>query len=194
MRTRSRRAALLAIAVAGSAALTAFAPGASAVTTPPGQPTNLTVQADDQAVFVSWQPPASTGGAPIDYYRIIATDTATTATTQRSVTVVAPCARCTTAYVSGLVNGDSYVFTVAAHNSTGLGAPTAPSASVTPQHIAFLADSPPLSAKATISGRTATVTWTPPANTNNVPIDRYLIQMNDRTLTPAPGNVPYAGW
>ncbi|MBV9369364.1 MAG: fibronectin type III domain-containing protein, partial [Frankiales bacterium] len=195
MRSRSRRAALLAVVVAGSAALTALAPVASAVTTPPGQPTNLTVQADDQAVFVAWQPPAGTGGAPVDYYQIIATDTAAATTTvQRTVTVSAPCARCTTAYVSGLVNGDSYVFTVAAHNSTGLGAPTAPSASVTPQHIAFLADSPPLSAKATISGRTATVTWAPPANTNNVPIDRYLVQMNDRTLTPAPGNVYYAGW
>lgn len=190
----SRRTAVVAAAILCACTSTALVPTSAAVATPPGQPTGLTVTADDQAVFVSWQPPANTGGTAIDYYRVIATDTAASATVQRSVSVFAPCARCTTAYVSGLVNGDSYVVTVAAHNATGLGLATSPSASVTPQHIAFLSDSPPLSAKATISGRTATVTWAPPANTNNVPIDRYLIQMNDRTLTPAAGNVYYAGW
>jgi hypothetical protein len=194
MRTRPRRRALLATAVFATAALSAVAPIASAVTTVPGQPTNLTVTADDQAVFVSWQPPASNGGAPIDYYRVIATDTATTKTTQRSISLFAPCVQCTTVYFSGLVNGDSYVFTVAAHNSTGLGLPTSPSASVTPIHVPFLADSWPQNVTATISGQTATVTWSPPANTNGLPIDRYLIQMNDRTLTPASGNVYYAGW
>lgn len=160
----------------------------------PKQPTNLGVTADDQAVFVSWQPPADNGGAPIDYYRVVATDTAATKTTQRTINLFAPCVQCTTVYFSGLVNGDSYVFTVAAHNSTGLGLPTAPSASVTPRHDPYLADSAPLNAKATISGQTATVTWSPPTNTNGLPIDRYLIQMNDRTLTAVSGNVYYAGW
>jgi hypothetical protein len=194
MRPRSRRSALIATAVLAGAVLTAVAPSASAVVTPPGQPTGVTVAPDDQAVFVSWQPPASDGGAPVKSYSVVATDTATTGTTQRRITLTAPCPQCTTVYFSGLVNGDSYVFTVAATNSAGTGLPTGPSASVKPVHIAYFADSAPLNAKATISGRTATVTWSAPTNTNGLPIDRYLIQMNDRTLTAVNGNVYYAGW
>jgi len=48
-----------------------------------------------------------------------------------------------------------------------------------PKHGAFFSDSVPLNAAATISSRTATVTWKPPSNTNGLPIDRYLVQMNE---------------
>jgi len=129
MRAHSRRVVLGTAALLAASAVTALAPAASAVVTPPGQPTSLAVVPDDQAAYVSWQPPASNGGAPVSSYTVMATDTSVSANAHRSVTLTAPCAQCTTVYFSQLVNNDNYVFTVAAHNSAGTGVPTSPSAS-----------------------------------------------------------------
>jgi titin len=105
---------------------------ASSVVTPrkptaPGAPTALTGTPGDKSVDLSWTAPASDGGSPITSYRItpyVGTtaqtpiDTGTTST-QRTVT--------------GLTNGTTYTFTVAATNAVGTGTASAASAPLTPK-------------------------------------------------------------
>jgi hypothetical protein len=172
----------LACAVAGLILAPAVA---QAVVLPPGTPTNLTATADDAAVYLSWGAPSSDGGAPIDSYKVTASG---------GQTVVAHCGQCTSVYFSGLTNGRAYVFTVAAHNSDGYSTVPATSSSVTPQAPSEPQDSAPQGVTAAANGQSASVSWQPPANTNGLPIDRYLVQIDDVSLTNRSGAVYYAGW
>ena len=186
MRTRRRFAVLTAgVALVATAVIVGTPRRAAALVLPPGTPVGLSVTADDAAVYVSWSAPSSDGGAPIDSYQVQANS---------STTVFAPCAQCTSVYFSGLTNGTSYTFSVAAHNSAGYSVVPATSGSVKPVASTQHQDSAPTNVAATVSGQSATVTWQPPTNSNGLPIDRYLIQANDRTLTNSPGAVYYAGW
>ncbi len=87
----------------------------------PSTPSNLLVSAGDASAALSWDVPASTNGSPIqDYLVERATAEAGPWTTVADGTSVA-----TTATVTGLVNGTTYYFRVAAVNAAGTGAPTA---------------------------------------------------------------------
>lgn len=88
----------------------------------PSAPQNISVVAGDASVQVSWQPPADNGGAEIDGYVVTATPGGATCTTSGALS-------CT---VTGLTNGTSYTFAVAAHNPAGYG-PTHTSSAATPQ-------------------------------------------------------------
>ena len=93
---------------------------------PSGPPTSVVAAAGDGSAAVSWIPPATTGGGTITGYSVTPYD----ATTSTEGTPVA--ATATTASVTGLTDGHAYTFTVTASNSAGPGAPSAPSAAVTP--------------------------------------------------------------
>ena len=175
---------------------------------PPGTPANLTGTADDAAVYVSWFAPPD-NGAPIDSYKVTANGVTTTtmagilAPSGAAPSVIAPCGQCTTVYFSGLTNGSSYSFTVAAHNSAGWSAVPAVSAAVTPQFTPEQQTDPPANVTASASGQSVTVTWTDPASTNGLIIDRYMVEADDMTLTKqadstkqigAPAAVYHAGW
>lgn len=90
--------------------------------TPPPVPTNIQAWPGNASGLVGWTPPATSGGAQIDAYRV------TVLPLNRSVVVAA-----TTNQVSmpGLTNGKPYSFSVAAHNLKGWG-PAANSAVVKP--------------------------------------------------------------
>lgn len=87
-----------------SAAVTATA---GTDVTVPGAPTGLTVSAGDGQVTLSWTAPADNGGEDIDYYIVY----------QNGVDVAHPTS--TSAVITGLTNGQSYRFMVAAHNGAG---------------------------------------------------------------------------
>ena len=91
---------------------------------PPDAPTGVAAAAGDARASVSWSPPASDGGSAISSYVVTAAPGGQTATVAANLT---------TATVTGLSNGTSYQFTVAATNGSGTGPPSSPSASVTPQ-------------------------------------------------------------
>ncbi len=118
-----------AINAVGTGPDSAASPPLTPVATPtvPGAPTGVAGVAGDRSVALSWAAPTSDGGRPITSYRItpfIGTTAQTpidTGTTATSFTV------------TGLTNGTTYTFTVAATNSVGTGPASAPSASVTPQ-------------------------------------------------------------
>jgi hypothetical protein len=92
--------------------------------TVPGPPTNVIAVAGNAQAIVSFTPPASNGGAAVTSY---------TVTPYIGATPQAPTTGTTTPIsVSGLVNGTTYTFTVAATNSVGTGAVSAPSNPITP--------------------------------------------------------------
>jgi predicted phage tail protein len=98
-----------------------------ATPTAPGAPTNVTGVAGDQSVALSWTAPSSDGGSPITSYRI------TPYIGANAQTPVNTGSASTSYTVTGLTNGTAYTFTVAATNSVGTGAASAPSGALTPQ-------------------------------------------------------------
>ena len=89
---------------------------------PCGVPTGVTATAGDSQAVVSWTAPAANSGAELTGYLVTASPGGATCTTTGALT-------CT---ITGLANGTAYTFTVRATNAAGNGAPSAPSAAVTP--------------------------------------------------------------
>jgi len=128
----------------------------------PGLPSGVRAMAGNAGATVTWTPPASNGGAPLRGYTIVASPGGLQA---------AASPEATRAEVSGLLNGMSYTFTVAAANATGPGRPSAASNVVVPRTV----PDAPGSAQATAGAASATVTWTPPAWNGGRPVTAYLI-------------------
>ncbi|MCU1551315.1 MAG: hypothetical protein JWR36_1875 [Glaciihabitans sp.] len=102
-----------------SAASNAVTPGASAQV--PGAPSGVVATVGNRTATVSFVAPASNGGSPITKY--------TVTSSPGGLSVFGPSSPLV---VSGLTNGTAYTFTVTATNTIGTGAPSAPSAAVTP--------------------------------------------------------------
>ena len=81
--------------------------------TTPNAPTGLRAVAGNGQVTLNWTAPANNGGNAIDYYTIVQSSAVlTTHYTGSSATI------------TGLTNGQSYAFSIAAHNNGGNGAET----------------------------------------------------------------------
>jgi len=101
----------------------------SAAVTPgtiPGAPSAVVGSAGNRSVALSWSAPSSNGGSAITGYRVtpyvggVAQAAVSTGSASTSYTV------------TGLTNGTSYTFRVAAINAVGTGPDSTPSAAVTP--------------------------------------------------------------
>ncbi|MEI6623993.1 MAG: pentapeptide repeat-containing protein [Actinomycetes bacterium] len=93
----------------------------------PGAPSGVVGVAGDGQVALTWAVPASNGGAVITDYRVQYSSNGTTWTTFPDGVSSTPVAN-----VTGLANSTSYTFRVAAINSAGTGADSAPSAAAVP--------------------------------------------------------------
>ena len=133
--------------------------------TVPGAPTIGTVTGGNDSVTVTWTAPASNGGEPITGYVVTPYigGIAQTATTFNSTA--------TTETVTGLTNGTSYTFKVAATNSVGTGAQSAASSAVTP---ATLPGAPTMGT-VTSGNDSVTVNWTAPASNGGATITGYIV-------------------
>ena len=92
----------------------------------PGAPSGLTGFPRDRGAALSWTAPASNGGSAISGYRItpyIGSQAQTPTITDYPATSYT---------VTGLTNGTTYTFRVAAINGVGTGADSAASAAITP--------------------------------------------------------------
>jgi hypothetical protein len=134
----------------------------------PGVPLNVVATPGDKQVSVSWAAPANAGTSTItDYLIEFSTDGGNNWTTFADGT-----ATTTSAVVTGLTNGTSYIFRVSAVNAAGTGDPSAPSASVTPLALPPVAPAAPT---ATAGNTQASLTWTAPFDSGS-PITDYDIQ------------------
>lgn len=129
---------------------------------PPGTPTSVTASAGDAQATVSWK--QARDGQPVTNY-IVHNSFASNGVAVPDVTVnpnpgttVVP----TSITITGLTNGVSYQFQVAAQNAQGSSAFSAASNAVTPQAITVPAA--PANVSATGGDAAASVAWTAPAN------------------------------
>jgi Tol biopolymer transport system component len=128
----------------------------------PSAPRSVIATAQNGGALITWAPPAATGGAPVASYRI--------EVVPGGMTMLVPGQALQTS-VGGLKNGTSYTFMVVAVNSVGSG-PAAASGPVIPYGVP---GSPTNVVAAATGVGTATVTWTPPAQTGGLPLTSYRI-------------------
>lgn len=136
--------------------------------TVPTPPRTVVATSGDATATVTWDVPASDGGSVITSYSIVASPggaTQTWTSGPKSKTF------------SGLSNGTSYTFAVAAVNSMGSSSP-ASSNSVTPSTSAV--PGAPTGVSATASNAQAVITWVAPSITGDTAITSY-------TITASPG-------
>jgi hypothetical protein len=132
----------------------------------PGAPSIGTAVAGNGQATVSWTPPTSNGGLSITGYVVTPYIGAVA-----QPPAAAP-ASATSVVVTGLVNGTTYTFRVAATNALGTSAESSASNAVTPHPTAPGA---PTIGGATAGNGVATVTWTAPVNDGGSPIIGYIV-------------------
>ncbi|HKT52280.1 MAG TPA: fibronectin type III domain-containing protein [Candidatus Angelobacter sp.] len=139
----------------------------------PGAPVNVTATTGNAQATVSWQPAGD--GQPISSYTVH-NSSASNGTLVPDVTVgpdpgttIVP----TSAVVTGLTNGVTYQFEVAATNSAGTSAYSAPSNSVTP--FAPTVPATPTNVSAVAGDSSAQVAWTGSSYDGGSPITGYTV-------------------
>jgi hypothetical protein len=142
---------------------------------PPFRPTDVTETPGNRTATLTWQTPLSDGGTPITGYDVFVHQ----GTTSLPVQSFGPGAH--SALISGLTNGTSYNFLVAAENNLGVG--TRSSASP-----ALVIGSPtaPQSVSATAGTQQATVHWRVPTSDNGSAITGYVVTPHDGFANPSP--------
>ena len=143
----------------------------------PDAPTAASATSGNQSATVTWTD-GFDEGSPTTSYTVTATDTSavpldpTDGGETCTYTVPAlPAPEVDSCDVTGLTNGDSYTFAVAATNANGTGAASNPSNTVVPSKVP---DSP--SGVTAVAGDSlATVSWTAPASDNGAGITQYSV-------------------
>jgi hypothetical protein len=141
----------------------------NAKVTVPGVPTGLTVTPGDGRMQLSWSPPGSNGGATIDYYVVFQNDIDVKRVTGNSTTI------------TGLTNGQSYSFSVAAHNIASTGA-----RSSTVQATPFTVPDAPTGFVAIPGNGQVTLSWIPPSFDGGRAIDYYIVYQDGVALPDHP--------
>jgi hypothetical protein len=113
-----------------------FQPGGGGTNGPPTAPTGVTATPASSETQVSWMAPSSNGGSSITSY------TVTPFAGSTAGTPVQVSGSTTTANVTGLTNGTTYTFTVAATNANGTSPASSPSAPATPEDTVFDVSTP----------------------------------------------------
>jgi len=132
----------------------------------PDAPTDVTATAGAGQAIVSWTPGGSEGAGVLSY--TVTGQSSGAPTEQCTYTVAVPEVNLCT--VTGLTNGASYTFTVAATNADGTGAASAPSAAVTPSTV----PDAPSGVTGTGGDANATVSWSA-ADAEGSPVTGYTV-------------------
>jgi len=150
---------------------------ASVARTTPTAPRTVTASPRNASTVVSWQAPASTGGAQITSYAVTATSPGRptrTCSTKRSGST-APARSCT---VLNLVNSKKYSFTVRARTTQG----TTVRASVASAVVSTIAGTPTQPRTVVVAfpaSHTAQVTWAQPQYTGSGAVTGYRVRWYD---------------
>jgi fibronectin type 3 domain-containing protein len=163
---QSHRFAVAAVNATGTGAYSAQSNVVVPTSGTPSAPTIGTATAANASATVRWTAPVSTGSSAITGYLI---------KTYRAgvfINTKSAAASATSLVLTGLVNGQSHQFTVAAVNAAGTGPYSAQSNVVVPQGVS----SAPTIGTATAGVSSATVRWSAPATTGGSAITGYLIK------------------
>ncbi|HTK16866.1 MAG TPA: fibronectin type III domain-containing protein [Acidimicrobiia bacterium] len=142
----------------------------------PTAPTKVRAVGGDRRATVSWTAPASNGGFAITAY-VVTPYVGSTAQPKRVFNSTA-----TTQVITGLTNGTTYTFKVAARTANGTGL-----RSVATTPVTVGAPLAPTAVTATAGPQRATVHWTAPAN-NGSAITGYVITPYKAGVAQAPRN------
>ena len=150
------------------------APSARQATpTVPGAPTGLTATSGNGIATLSWSPPSSDGGSPVQGYFI-------EGGTSPSAADITDLVVSRTATIGGLTNGTTYYFRVDAQNPDGDGAPA--TVQVTPQGLGSAPGSgavpgSPTGLKTSSGDGFIALSWSPPTSTGGSPITGYHVYL-----------------
>ena len=168
-----------AVSAVGSGEPSAPSPAVTPRTTP-AAPGDVTAMPADGSATVSWTPPAHDGGGPVTGYVV---------TPYRAGVPdgrwLAPSAT-TSLMVTGLVNGASYAFTVAATNAAGTGPESPRSAAVTPR----TRPGAPVNVVAVPAGDRTSLRWNAPPDDGGAPVTAYLVTTHRNGGVEPPRLVP----
>lgn len=147
-------------------------PGCTGSSTVPGAPQNVTATSGDGQVALQWQPPASNGGMPVTKYTVTLVPPVGVQATSAPVCelLVGVDDVPTACDITGLTNGQSYMWRVQAWNALGVG-PGGNSPVTTPSTV----PDPPTDVLAVPGPSSATVTWTAPVDTGGLPVLDYTV-------------------
>jgi len=134
----------------------------------PSAPQSLAATAGSGSVSLTWGAPTSNGGAAITGYNVYRG----TSPGGESATPVATNVAITSFTDSGLVNGTTYYYTVAAVNSAGT-SPDSNEASATPVLVQATVPSAPQSLLATSGNDSVSLSWSAPASNGGSPVTGY---------------------
>lgn len=136
----------------------------------PGVPQSLTATAGLASVYLSWTAPSSSGSSPLTNYAIqYSSDSGSTwSTVSKSTSTL------TFYTVTGLTNGTTYQFRVAAITAVGTGSYTS-SVSATPTSSSTV-PSAPVSLGANPGNASAVLSWSAPASNGGTPITDYTVE------------------
>ena len=151
-----------------AAVTSASAPSARQGTpTVPGAPTGLTAAPGNGIATLSWSPPGSDGGSPVDGYVI-------EGGTSPAGGGIADNVGGHTATIGGLTNGTAYYFRVHAQNAYGDGASA--TVTVTPQGSGSVPGSP-TGLKVSSGDGFIALSWSPPTSTGGSPVTGYHVYL-----------------
>ena len=158
------------VAATNAAGDGSYSTSSSAVTayTTPGAPTAVTGTAGEGEVALSWSSPASNGGNSItDYIIQYSSSNGASWTTFSDGTSTS-----TSETVTGLTNGTSYIFRIAAVNAAGTGVNSTSSAAAIPRTV----PDAPFSATATAANEQVTLSWSAPVFNGGTAITDYFVE------------------
>ncbi len=151
--------------VAATALMTLLvACGGTQASTVPGAPSGVSATVGIRTASLTWTAPASNGGSPLLSYRI----SVSPATPAAVITVTG-----TTASVTGLANGVTYIFSVSATNAVGAGPAAASGPVATPD-----VPGAPTDVLAVADNQSASLSWVAPTSTGGSPITGYSIAVS----------------
>ncbi len=145
-----------------------------APTTAPGTPTSVMATSGNASSVVSWTAPASNGGSAVTGYSVQVSTSATGTFAAVAGCTGAAASTSLTCTATGLTNGSTYWFKVAAKNSVGTGA-SASAVSVTPL---LPVPSAPSSVRATSGDASAVLSWAAPASNGGPAVTGYSVQVS----------------
>jgi fibronectin type 3 domain-containing protein len=159
----------------------------------PSAPQSLAATAASGSVSLTWSPPASNGGAAVTGYNIYRG----TSAGGESATPIAANVAGTGFTDTGLVNGTTYYYTVAAVNSAGV-SPKSNETSATPASVQATVPSAPQSLTAKGADGSVSLSWAAPSSNGGSPVTGYDVYRGTspggESATPIAANVSATGF